>query len=263
MADANELLKAGDLGGARAALIDQVKRTPQDQPGRMFLFQLLCVLGEWDKAKAQLRALAQLSPEAQMLAVSYNMAIDAELTREQVFSGVAQPALLVGTCEWAGDLAASIGAFAQGRIDDGEARREAAFDAAPDTPGQFNGDISFDWIADADPRFGPAFEAVIQGRWGLVPFESVTSITSEGPKDLRDIIWLPVEIAFKTGQSVPAVLPARYPGTAETGEAELQLARGTDWRDSPSGQAGLGQRLWSLGDEGEAGILSLRSLTFG
>jgi type VI secretion system protein ImpE len=262
MPDANACLTAGDLAGAREALVETVKRTPQDQGARMFLFQLLCVLGEWDKAKAQLRALASLSPEAQMLAVTYNQAIDAELVREQVFAGAAQPALLVGGAEWAGDLAAALGALAQGRLDDAEARRDAAFAAAPDTPGVFNDTTAFEWIADADPRFGPALEAVIHGRWGLVPFAAIGSIVSEGPKDLRDLVWLPVEIEFKTGQSVAALLPARYPGTHRTGGAELTLARGTDWRDGPAGQEGLGQRLWSLGEDGDAGLLSLRKLTF-
>lgn len=262
MSDANALLNAGDLNGARAALVDQVKRAPQDQQARMFLFQLFCLLGEWEKAKSQLRALASLSPEAQMLAVSYNQAIDAEIQREQVFAGAAQPALLVGGSEWAGDLAAAIGAFAQGRVEEAEARRDKAFDAAPDTPGAFNDEIRFDWIADADPRFGPSFEAVIHGRWGVVPFDAVAKIETEGPKDLRDLVWLPVEIEFRTGQSLAAILPVRYPGTPQAESAELLLARGTDWRDGASGQQGLGQRVWSLGENDEVGLLSLRRLTF-
>ena len=261
MADADDLLRAGDLNGARQALIERVKRAPDDQPTRMFLFQLLCVLGEWEKAKAQLRLLSQLSPEAQMLSVAYNMAIDCELAREEVFAGRAQPALLVNTSAWAGDLAAALGLSAQGRHDEAEARRAVAFDAAPDTPGQFN-DQAFEWIADADPRFGPSFEAVIYGRWGLVPFEAVRKITSDGPQDLRDLVWLQVEIEFKTGQSVAAILPARYPGSQGSGVAEMILSRGTDWRDGPGGACGLGQRLWSLGGDEDVGLLALRRLVF-
>jgi type VI secretion system protein ImpE len=68
MSTADELLRAGDVDGARAALIEVVRAKPSDHTARMFLFQLLCVLGEWDKAKSQLAILAQLSPEAQMLA---------------------------------------------------------------------------------------------------------------------------------------------------------------------------------------------------
>jgi protein involved in temperature-dependent protein secretion len=261
MADADDLLRAGDLSGARLALVDRVKRAPDDQPSRMFLFQLLCVMGDWDKAKAQLRLLAQMSPEAQMLSVAYNMAIDAELEREKVFAGEGQPALLVNTSEWAGDLAAAVGFLAQGRDADSEAARDRAFDAAPDTPGQF-GDHAFDWIADGDVRFGPAMEAVIYGRWGLVPFDAIRKVTSEGPQDLRDLVWLPAEIEFKTGQSVATILPARYPGTQGSDSADLVLSRGTAWRDGPTGPQGVGQRVWSLSDGDEVGILSLRQLTF-
>jgi type VI secretion system protein ImpE len=261
MANPDEMLRAGDLAGARSALIDRVKRAPDDQESRMFLFQLQCVLGEWEKAKAQLRLLAQMSPEAQMLAVAYNMAIEAEIEREKAFAGETPPALLVNTSEWAGDIAAALGFLAQGRTDDSIAARDRAFEAAPDTPGQF-GDKSFDWIADADVRFGPSFEAVIYGRWGLVPFDAVKKITSQGPQDLRDVVWLPVEIEFRTGQSVASILPARYPGAQSAESANLVLSKETDWRDGPTGPQGLGQRVWALSDGDEVGILSLRQLTF-
>jgi type VI secretion system protein ImpE len=261
MADADEFLRKGDLKGARHALVEAVKRAPDDQQARMFLFQLFCVLGEWEKAKTQLRTLAQLSPEAQMLAVVYNQTIDAETTRADAFAGKAQPALLVSGSTWAGDLAAALGAFAQGRIDEGVEQRDRAFDACPDTPGEIDG-MAFDFIADADGRFGPAFEAVVHGKWGLVPFESVARIKTEGPKDLRDLVWLPVELEFRTGQSAAAMLPARYPGTEASEDAELLLARGTDWRDMPWGQAGVGQRLWTLSGGQDVGLLSFRNLIF-
>lgn len=261
MADADERLQAGDLDGARSALIETIKRAPSDQGARMFLFQLQCVLGEWDKAQTQLRALAQLSPEAQMLAVTYNMAIDAERVREAAFAGQTQPALLVGSSPWAGDLAAALGAEAQGRKDEAAERRAKAFEAAPDTPGQIDG-VAFDWIADADARFGPALEAIVTGQWGLLPLDAVSSIKTEGVVDLRDLVWLPVQIAFKSGQSLAAFLPTRYPGSHEVDDPALKLARGTDWRETPMGQAGLGQRLLALSDDSEVGLASLRSLTF-
>lgn len=261
MASPDDMLRAGDLDGARAALVEMVKRAPTDQSARLFLFQLFCLIGEWDRASAQLRALASLSPEAQMLAVNYNLAIEAEKNRAQVFAGQAQPALLTSSSPWAGDLAAALGALAQGRVDEAEARRDLAFDAAPDTPGELDG-RPFDWIADADTRFGPALEAIIAGRWGLVPFDAIDSLRSEGPKDLRDLVWLPVELAFKSGQSVNALLPTRYPGSEACEDAALRLARRTDWRDEAWGEAGSGQHEWSLSDGSDVGLLSLRRLQF-
>jgi type VI secretion system protein ImpE len=261
MADADELLRAGDLDGARAALVETVKRAPNDQQGRMFLFQLMCVSGEWDKAAIQLRALAQVSAEAQMLAMAYGQAIEAEKLRAQVFAGTAQPALLVSSSAWAGDLVGALAALAQGRVADAEALRDQAFDAAPETPGELDG-VAFDWVADGDSRFGPALEAIIAGQWGIVPFDAIERITSEGPRDLRDIVWYPVQLAFKSGQSVAALLPARYPGSETSADNAIRLARATDWVDQPWGQAGVGQHEWSLSDGSDVGLLSLRKLVF-
>jgi len=256
---ADELLTAGDLDGARRVLVETVKRAPGDQQARMFLFQLLALCGEWDKASTQLRGLAALSPEAQMLSVVYNQAIEAEKQRAAAFAGVGPVPVLVSTGPWIDTLAESISAFARGESGRGEELRGQAFDGATDTPGECDG-RSFVWVADADARFGPCFEAIVAGKWGLVPFEAVSAMTSEGPVDLRDLVWYPVEIALRSGQSAAALLPARYPGTEEAGAA-VRLSRSTEWRSGASGEEGLGQRLWSFDDGDDLGMLSLRRLS--
>ena len=196
-----------------------------------------------------------------MLAVNYNLAIEAEQERARVFAGESPPALLVSSSSWAGDLASALGALAQGRLAEAAERRDLAFDAAPDTPGELDG-TAFDWIADGDARFGPALEAIIAGRWGLVPFDAIERIESEGPKDLRDLVWLPAQVAFRTGQSVNAMLPVRYPGSESTQDATLRMAKRTDWRDESWGAVGAGQHEWSLSGGEEAGLLSLRRMVF-
>ncbi len=262
MSPAETLLREGDLGGARADLVELVRKSPGSVEARMFLFQLLCLTGEWQKARAQLSALAQLSPEAQMLSVAYGQAIEAELVRADAFAGKAPVALLVKSAGWAEDLAAALGHEAAGRIAEAEAARNKAFDAAPDTPGELDGH-AFDWIADADARFGPSLEAIIAGKWGLLPFSSLEYVKSSGPKDLRDTVWLPVQVGFKSGQSVAGFLPVRYPGTEKSTETSDVLARSTQWIDGPLGESGLGQHVLSLSDGEGAGLLSLRELRFG
>lgn len=261
MKDADALLRDGDLAGARQALVEAVKSRPSDEQARMFLFQLLAVAGEWTKAKSQLEALAQLSPEAQMLSVAYGQAIAAEELRARVFSGAEKMILLADADGWAAPLLDAIQAYATGRTAEGDAARDAAFDAAPDTPGSFNGE-AFEWIADADSRFGPAFEAIVGGRYGLVPFSAVEQIKSTGPRDLRDIVWFPVEIAFRSGQSAAGFMPARYPGTEVSSEDSERLSRSTSWQETPWGESGRGQHLLSLSDGDDVGLLSLTLLKF-
>ncbi len=259
MQQADDLLQSGDLDGARRALVEAVRRTPGDVPTRSFLFQVLGLAGEWDKAKAQLTTLAQLSPEAQMLSVVYGQAIDAERQREAVFAGTRRADIHGGSdagSDWAWPIAEAIEAAAQGRSEDADALREAAFDAAPDTPGEIDG-VRFDWIGDADQRFGPTIEAIIGGRYGLLPFDAIAELTSEGPRDLRDLIWYPVEITLKAGPRIAALLPARYPGIAI--DPAEQLARATGWQDDGTGS---GQRLWATSDGEDRGLLSVRSLRF-
>ncbi len=261
MADADTLFRDGDLDGARAALVEIVKSQPSDQQARMFLFQLLALAGEWDKAKNQLQTLAKLSPEAQMLAVTYEQAMAAEQQRAEVFAGAREMPVLAGQDGWAVTLARSLTLLAQGDFNGAQAARSEAFDAAPDTPGELDGQ-RFEWVADADIRFGPTFEAIIHGRYGLIGFDQIASITSTGPRDLRDTVWYPVQIAFRKGQSIAALLPARYPGSETGGNAAQRLGRATAWVDFGAGEVGCGQHLWSLSAGEEHGLLDLRCVVF-
>lgn len=259
MDDADSRLRAGDLDGARSALVENVRSNPSDPGARLFLFQLLALAGDWEKARNHLNTLAKLSPEAQMLSVVYNQALDAEAQRAEVFAGKAKVAVLRGA--WAEGIATALQHYASGDIDAGDTARDEALEQAPDTPGEMDG-ARFDWIADSDSRFGPTFEAVMHGRYGLIAFSEVERIESEGPKDLRDLVWYPVQIHFKEGQSVAALLPARYPGTEISDDAAERMGRATSWKTNGAGEVGSGQHLLSLSSGEERGLLSLRSLTF-
>lgn len=262
MNDPDALLRGGDVAGARAALVEAVRTRPGDEQVRMFLFQLLCIAGEWEKAGKQLDALVQVAADAHMLGATYHQTLAAERARADVFAGRADMPVLAGMGGWVDGLAASVSLLARGNAAGAEAARDAACDQAPDTPGTVD-DRRFDWIADADMRFGPAFEAIVAGRYGLIPFEAVQSITTAGPRDLRDLVWLPVQLALRSGQSIAAFLPARYPGSDAAADGAIQLARATDWLDDDDGgQAGLGQRLWMLSDGSDVGLLQFRTLAF-
>jgi type VI secretion system protein ImpE len=261
MSLAETLLRQGDLSGARAELVELVKKTPGNQEARMFLFQLLCLTGEWTKARAQLAAMAQLSPEAQMLSVAYGQAIDAEIARADAFAGKAPVALLVKAQPWAADLVTALGHELAGRTSEAEAARGRAFEAAPDTPGSLDG-TDFDWIADGDSRFGPSIEAIIAGKWGILPFDTLEYVRSKGPSDLRDTVWYPVEIGFRSGTSVAGFLPVRYPGSETSSETSDILARSTRWVETSLGETGLGQHVLNLSGGDERDLLSLRKLEF-
>lgn len=262
MPTADELIKSGDLPNARAALVEEVRTRPDDRKARMALSQILLVLGEWDKALTHMKALANLSPEALTLFTAYDRAVTAEKSREAVFAGKEAPQGLAPGGPWFRLLLDALKAETAGDAETAARLRSEAFEGAPETKGNADG-VAFDFLADADARFGPALEVVLDGKYGLVPFEAVTELSLDGVRDLRDLVWMPARLTLKTGQSGHVFLPVRYPGAATDADPAIKLARKTEWEDGGDlGNRGRGQRVFDAGDT-EIAILDLRRLTFG
>src|SRR5271169_5697033 len=57
---AEDQVRAGDPAQALQLLQDRVRAKPGDAKLRIFLFQLLCVLGQWQRALNQLNVAAEL-----------------------------------------------------------------------------------------------------------------------------------------------------------------------------------------------------------
>lgn len=245
----------------RTHLTSRLKDNPGDVGARMFLFQLLCVEEEWNKARTQLRTLARISPDAQVLAVAYRQAISGEGARAACFAGQLEGTPLVDPNGWASDLLAAIAADARGDIATGAQLRTDAFDRCPDTPGAVDG-RAFEALYDGDMRFGPALEAIVAGRWGLIPFSQIEQIATSGPVDLRDLVWLPAEVRLRDGPVLAVLLPVRYPGVSSEADSDLRLARRTEWHETPHLVRGAGQRIWTTDAGEEVGILSFRRITF-
>jgi protein involved in temperature-dependent protein secretion len=100
---ATDLLKAGDLAGTLASLQDNIRAKPEDPKLRVFLFQLLCVTGDWKRAIAQLKLCAQLDAAALPMAQTYREAIICEVFREKVFSGEKDPLIFGQPQDWRTD----------------------------------------------------------------------------------------------------------------------------------------------------------------
>ncbi|VDC32768.1 type VI secretion system accessory protein TagJ [Pseudogemmobacter humi] len=260
--DAIAHLKAGDPDAALAALSAQVRSRPGDAKLRIFLFQLLCVQGDWQRAVTQLKLCAELDPLAIPMAQAYREAIICEVFRESVFAGEKRPLVFGEPQDWIALLLESLQALGQGRIPQAAELRARAFDSAPATPGSLNG-TDFGWIADADSRLGPVLEAVIDGKYYWVPFNRLTSMELDPPEDLRDKVWMPARLRFANGGESVAMIPTRYAGTTARGDGAAKLALATEWQDA-GGETwcGLGQRLFST-DGGDLALMDIRALRLG
>lgn len=260
MAQADELLAAGDVAGARQQLIEEVRASPGDLRVRMFLFQMCALLGEWERAKAQLETMAKLEPEARMLSVAYTQCIDAEAERAAVFSGEAQVSIMSKT-DWGETLAKALQARQSGG-DDADALYAQAFDAAPMSGGKTDTGVEFDWIADADPRLGPTTEVIIAGRYGLMPFSALEKLTINEPQDLRDTIWMPAQFGIAGGGEVAGFIPVRYPGSEQSEDAAIVRGVSTDWVVEGETEYPIGHRLLAFSDGTEVPLQHLREIEF-
>jgi type VI secretion system protein ImpE len=254
-----EHIKAGALEEALALAQEAVRKKPADARPRILLFQLLSVLGQWERALTQLNVLRDMDPECMVLAEIFRPVLQCEALREEIFAGKRSPLIFGEPMEWIGLLVQANALLAQGQTSAALELRDKAFEAAPTTAGKLN-DQPFEWIADADSRFGPMVEAIIDGKYYWVPFFRVSSIRTTPPQDLRDLVWTAAQFTWANGGEAPGFIPTRYPGTEKAAENAFRLARKTEWNDQGNDlYFGVGQRMFAT-DQGETAVTEVRKI---
>jgi len=257
---AEEYLQTGDLDQALETLQADIRANPSKAELRVFLFQLLSVLGQWDRAMTQLNVAADLDPDCRMLAQMYGTALNCEALRAQVFAGKRSPLIFGEPPEWVVRLTQALPFLAEGEHAAAAELRDEAFDAADAVSGRID-DQAFEWIADADPRLGPVLEAIVDGKYYWVPFERIAEIVIEAPQNLRDVVWAPAHFMWANGGQAVGLIPSRYPGSEGQEDGSFRMARRTDWVDKGSDYfLGLGQRMLAT-DQGEAPLLETRRVS--
>jgi type VI secretion system protein ImpE len=258
---AEEHIRAGDLEGALQALHDAIKKNPADAKLRVFLFQLLCVNGQWEKALTQLNLIADISPDSMLLAQIFRPVIQCEALRSEVFAGKRSPLIFGEPQEWLGLLVHANSMVATGNLKEARETMNRALEDAPAVAGSIN-EHDFEWIADADSRLGPVLEAVIDGKYYWVPFNRVAQIHITRPSDLRDLVWIAATFTWSNGGESSGLIPVRYAGSEKSTESGIRLSRRTDWQEAGHEFfLGQGQRLFAT-DQGEYPLLETLIIKF-
>jgi len=257
--NAIEKLREGDADGALALLQNDVRRDPSNVKQRIFLFQLLAVLGQWDRAFKQLNVAGELDAKTLAMVQVYREALKCEVFRKEVFSGAKLPLIFGNPEDWTALLLEALRLTVAGKFVEAQGLRDQAFDKAPAVSGSIDGE-SFSWIADADTRLGPVVEAVVNGRYYWIPFSRIKKIDIEEPEDLRDVVWTPAHFTWANGGEAVGFIPTRYPGSEAASDGLIKLARKTTWTEfEGDAYIGLGQRMWAT-DAGEFSLMDVRSV---
>lgn len=253
---AQQLVREGNLTGALAALQDAVRKDASNAKHRVFLFQLLAVQGQWERALTQLNVAGELDASTLPMVQTYREAILCEALRADIFSGKRAPLIFGEPQAWLVQLLEAIKQEAtdpQGAA----ASRAQAFDAAPASSGSING-ARFEWLADADQRIGPVIEAIVNGRYFWIPLCRIRRIEIDPPADLRDVVWTAASFTWTNGAQTVGLIPTRYNDTAACKDDALLLARRTEWiAEGPLAGHGFGQRML-VTDSGDYPLMETR-----
>ena len=240
-------------------LTSAVRAKPADAKLRIFLAQLLCVVGQWERAHTQLNVVADMDAETVAMRETVGHAIRSELMRARVFAGDRTPMVFGHPDEWLALLLESLLQKGQGNAAMAEDLATRAFDAAPEVSGKIDGE-PFMWIADADSRIGPVLEACVNGRYYWVPFSRLSGVELDPPADLRDCVWMPATLKFSNGGETVALIPTRYPGSESSTDGAICLARKTEWVDAGNDRwFGMGQRILAT-DAGEHALMGVKTI---
>src|SRR5438132_1409314 len=128
---ARELLRAGELAASLAVLQDQVRGDPSNAEKRVFLFQLLSVLGQWERAATQLEVAAELDAKTLAMAQMYREALKCEALRVDVFAGRKSPLIFGEPEEWLALLIEALLVQGSERGGQADALRARARELAP------------------------------------------------------------------------------------------------------------------------------------
>ncbi len=131
--------------------------------------------------------------------------------------------------------------------------------AAPPVHGLLN-NKPFESLRDCDDLFGTVLEVMSQGKYFWVPLEQIDSLSMNGPKFPRDLIWMPAHLEMREGPAGDVFLPALYPGSHAHEDDQVKLGRMTDWKGAEGGPVlGIGLRTFLVGEDG-ATLLEWRQL---
>jgi type VI secretion system protein ImpE len=268
-----ETLRDGKVDEALAELTQKVRTSPADPKLRVFLFQLLAVQGQWERALTQLNVAGEMDAATLPMVQTYREAIRCEVLRAEIFAGKRSPLVFGEPEPWIARLMQASKLVADGQFEQAASLRDEALEAAPATSGSIilrpstgapeaepSQPIPFEWLADADTRLGPLLEAIVNGRYYWMPLDRIRAIEVDPPADLRDVVWMPVSFTFANGGQSVGLIPTRYPGSERDADPLVRLARKTDWQEAGGGAfLGLGQRMLAT-DSAEFALMDVREI---
>jgi type VI secretion system protein ImpE len=229
MNEAKDLFAAGRVNEAIEQLLRQVKANPNDAGARTFLFELSCLVGDWERAERQLDVLGHQSTKAQLGVMVYRANINAERERQRVFTEGGQPHFLREPPAYIDLHVEALRQLNNGQTAEARATLDRAEEERPAIAGKLNGQ-PFEDFRDYDDFVAPVLELIVKDKYVWLPLQQIKSIQITPPKQLRDMIWASARIEASDGTVGEVYLPTLYAGTSGAENDQVRLGRMTQWK---------------------------------
>ena len=253
---ADELYKAMRLREAIDTQILAVREAPTDHAKRLFLFELLCFIGDLDRARRQIEAIEFRDQDLDLAVMTYRKLLDSEQARRDLFARGVSPGFFGEPPE---HLLLRLEAINRLRENNPAAASELlvrANEAIPSFGGQLN-NHPFESLRDGDDLFAGVLEVMAHGRYFWVGLDQVRLVTMNPPQFPRDLLFIPAHLELQDEQG-DIFLPALYPGSHEHTDEQVKLGRMTDWKELEGGAIlGVGMHTY-LRDDDPIGLLEWR-----
>jgi type VI secretion system protein ImpE len=262
--DAKQLFDSGDLQGAISQLTADVKASPLNLRNRIFLFELLCFTGDFQRAERQLDAVAQVSGDATVdLGIEiYRGILRAEASRRQLFQGESrQPKFLSEPPAYTALHLKALTEIIEQHFDQAEASLKESSALRKSLQGQVD-DTYFDDFKDGDDLISPFLEVIVRADYLWLALEDIVRLEIRPPRTLRDLLWIPGKVELREQQTMDVFMPVQYYGSSDHAEDPVKLGRMTVWENvGEETNLGKGQRTF-LVDGDERSLLEIRKVEF-
>ena len=231
MEEAKALLDAGNLDGAIQAALNAVKSKPTDITARIFLFELSCFTGDWERAERQLDTIGRQDVNAMVGSLIYRQCIQCERNRAKFFSESLKPVFLSDPPDYIYGLLQANNRLREGNIAEARQILDTVEDQRPATSCAVNGELKEDF-RDYNDATSAILEVFIKDSYCWIPFEQIEKLEIFAPKSLRDLFWLQGKIETSNGTNGEIIIPTLYSGSYKHPSDQVRLGRMTDWRDA-------------------------------
>jgi type VI secretion system protein ImpE len=261
MEEAKKLFDAGDLTGAIESVLNFVRANPTNIPARIFLFELSCFSGDWDRANKQLDVIGHQDTNAMIGSMIYRQNFKAEGDRIRYFSDSLQPGILAPPPTYVGDLIQANNRVREGNTAEARALLDKIEEERPAFKALVNG-IEVSDFRDYNDLTMCIFEVIFKDQYVWLPMEQVSKVEFFKPKSLRDLYWIQAQVELVEGTNGEMFFPSLYSGSWKHENDQVRLGRMTDWRDLGDDLfIGEGTKLFWM-DGKDRSILDIETIEF-